>query len=248
MFKNVLVISDNAYLCQKFIEIIKKKNFEHCAFKFSISPFSNRKDFDFNDDQLEILDLRKSECIDYIKKEFDLVISIHCKQIFPIELISYVKCINVHPGFNPINRGWYPQVFSIINKTPIGATIHEIDDKLDHGHIIARELVTKSSFDTSETLYLKIAKKELELLEKNIENIINKNYELFEPEGEGNLYLKKDFNDLLEIKLEDKVVVGDFLDKLRALTHGDFRNAYFIDSNTGKKVFVTVNLIPDNNE
>jgi hypothetical protein len=34
---------------------------------------------------------------------------------------------------------------------------------------------------------------------------------------------------------------GEFIDRLRALTHGDFRNAYFIDS-SGVKVFVRISL------
>jgi methionyl-tRNA formyltransferase len=159
-----------------------------------------------------------------------------------------VKCINIHPGFNPINRGWYPQVFSIINKLPVGATIHEIDEKLDHGNIIAREFVNKESYDTSESLYNKIVDKEIELLELNIENIISGNFKVTVPEEEGNLNLKKDFNKLLELDLEEQISVGDLINRLRALTHGDFNNAYFIDPSTGKKIFIRINLKPEDYE
>ena len=229
MYENILIISDNLYLCKGFLEIIKSKKISKCFFTFSISPFSNKEDFDvLNGVDVKVFDLKKLEDIDFIKKNFDLIFSIHCKQIFPVELINQVKCVNIHPGYNPINRGWYPQVFSIINKTPIGATIHEIDDKLDHGSIIARELVAKNGFDTSETLYNKIVEKELELLENNIEKIINNNYKVIKPECEGALYLKKDFNELLELNLKEEVLAGDFIDRLRALTHGNFKNAYFM--------------------
>jgi methionyl-tRNA formyltransferase len=189
-----------------------------------------------------VFDLKNQKHIDFIKNNYDLVISIHCKQLFPVELINHLKCINVHPGLNPFNRGWYPQIFSIIKKTPIGVTIHEIDEKLDHGSIIIRESIIKNNFDTSESLYSKIVAKELELLENNIEKIISNNYEIIVPEGEGILYLKKDFNDLLELNLKEQVLVGDLIDKLRALTHGDFKNAYFIDPDTDKKIFVSIKL------
>lgn len=248
MYKNILVISDNLYLTGKFIEIIKDKKFDNCTFTFSISPFSNKENFLSLCSEIKIFDLKNTEDIICIKEGYDLVFSIHCKQIFPIELISYVKCINIHPGYNPINRGWYPQVFSIINKTPIGATIHEIDEYLDHGAIIARELVSKSNSDTSESLYNKIVEKEVELLEDNLEKIISNDYLVIKPEVEGNLYLKKDFTNLLELNLNEEILAGDFIDRLRALTHGNFNNAYFIDRDSGNKVFVSINLKTEKDE
>lgn len=249
MYKNVLIISDNLYLCKRFLDIIERKKMSNCLFTFSISPFSNKVDFyDLISDGIKVFDLKNQKHIDFIKSNYDLIFSIHCKQIFPIELLSHIKCINIHPGYNPINRGWYPQVFSIIQKLPIGATIHEIDEKLDHGFIIDREIVDKTSYDTSETLYNKIISKEIELLENNFEKIINNNYKVIEPESEGNLYIKKDFNKLLELDLNEQVSVGNLIDRLRALTHGDFKNAYFVDPNTQKKIFVNIELIPEDNE
>ena len=246
MFKNVLIISDNSYLCGKFIEIIVKKKIIESLFSVGISPYSNIEDFkDLKGYTPTVFNLKDSNDIDIIKTSFDLIFSLHCKQIFPFELVNSIKCINIHPGFNPINRGWYPQVFSIIHKLPIGATIHEIDDKLDHGLIIDRAEVLKTSFDTSQSLYNKILSKEIELLEINIENIINNCYKTFPAENEGNLFLKKDFNNLLEIQLNEIVIVRDFIDRIRALTHGNLKNAYFIDENTNKKVFVTINLSPE---
>lgn len=249
MFKNVLIISDNQYLSKKFFEIIERKKIINCSFSLSISPFSNDQDFNIYDNiDFQVFDLRNQKNVDFIKKTYDLVFSIHCKQIFPIDLINHVKCINIHPGFNPINRGWYPQVFSIINKLPVGATIHEIDEKLDHGNIIAREFVTKENFDTSESLYNKIVDKEIELLELNIENIISGNYKVTIIEEEGNLYLRKDFNKLLKLDLDEQISIGDLINRLRALTHGDFNNAYFIDPSTGKKIFIGIRLKPENHE
>lgn len=249
MYKKALIISDNLTLCKGFLQIIEKKKISNCLFTFSISPFSKEQDFKvLNGHGVKVLDLKNYEHIEFIKSNYDLVFSLHCKQIFPDELLNHLKCINIHPGFNPINRGWYPQVFSIIKKTPIGATIHEIDGKLDHGPIIAREFVLKSRFDTSETLYNKVIAKELELLENNIQNIISNTYQVINPEVEGTLYLKKDFNELLELNLNERVVVGDLIDRLRALSHGDFKNAYFIDPETGNRIFVSIKLFPEINE
>ncbi len=245
MFKNVLIISDNKYLAEKFFDIVEKKKFHNCNFSLAISPFSNIDDFKFHDIEVNVYDLKKAFDIDLIKSKFDLVFSIHCKQLFPSNLINYVKCINIHPGFNPVNRGWYPQVFSIINDLPIGATIHEIDEKIDNGNIIAQEYVRKFAYDTSGSLYKRVINKEIELLDINIEKIIANSYSISTPKGDGNLYLKKDFNELLELNLNEQTSVGKLLNRLRALTHGDLRNAYFIDAETQEKIYVKVVLTPE---
>ena len=104
MYKNVLIISDNLYLCNRFLEIIERKKIPNCLFTFSISPFSNKEDFKILDADIKVFDLKDQKHIDVIKNNYDLIFSIHCKQIFPFDLINHLKCLNVHPGFNPINK------------------------------------------------------------------------------------------------------------------------------------------------
>ena len=241
--QQILVISDNPLLCVKFSNIVREKIYGNFNFEFACSPFSNP--VQFNPVELNQIDLRNTATINNILEKYTKVFSIHCKQIFPVELVHGIKCINIHPGYNPINRGWYPQVFSIIHDLPIGATIHEIDNKLDHGPIIAREFVEKYDYDTSETLYNRILVKEVDLLNKYLPQILENKYSVIMPENEGNIYLKKDFNDLLKIDLDKNYSAGEFIDKLRALTHGSYSNAYFLDRKTGEKIFVGINLKKD---
>lgn len=240
--KNVLIISDNLYLCQASAKIFSKYNTSF-IFDYGVSPFSNLNDFASQlDNKVQTFDLKDHNDVERITSTYNLVISLHCKQLFPEELFTQVKCINVHPGYNPINRGWYPQVFAIINDNKVGATIHEIDGEIDHGNIIDRGFVEKQITDTSKSLYDKILIKEMELLENNIEAILNNTYHTISPESEGELYLKKDFNNLRELDLNEKVSTLELINKLRALTHGDFKNAFFIDPQSGKKVYISVSL------
>lgn len=249
MFKNVLIISDNLSLCKQFYSIIEKKKIGTTQFTFSTSPFTNVDTFIVADNiNTKVFNLKDQTAIDEIIATYDLVFSIHCKQIFPADLVTKVKCINVHPGYNPINRGWYPQVFAIINDYQIGATIHEIDAELDNGHIIARAFVNKEVYDTSETLYNKVIAKEIELLEEYLDSILANNYEAFAPESESNLFLKKDFNQLLHLDLNEETTVGKVIDKLRALTHGSYSNAYFIDEKSGRKIYVGIQLKQEEDE
>ena len=243
MKKKILIISDNLFLCKEFESIIETTELDGIEYDFSISPFSDYDSFsDTLKNKVSVRNLKDNRHVDEICVIYDIVFSVHCEQIFPEKLVSSVKCINIHPGYNPLNRGWYPQVFSILNDYPIGATIHEIDNELDNGPIVDRALVNKYSWDTSQSLYNRVVALEIDLIRKNIKKIISNSYETIKPDGKGNLYLKKDFNDICEIKLDELKTVGETIDRLRALTHGDYKNAFFIDSETGKKIFISIEL------
>lgn len=243
MYNDVLIITDNLLISNKVERVIALPIFDSVNWKFAISPVSKINEFSASlKNQVSIYNLKLQSHIEDIVNKFDLVISIHCKQLFPEELYSKVKCINVHPGYNPINRGWYPQVFAIINDLPIGATIHEITAELDNGPIIVRALVLSDITDTSETLYNKILDKELELFEEYLPSIIRGTYKTIQPEDDGNLFLKRDFDSLKELKLNETMSTIQFVNTLRALSHGNFKNAFFIDPETGDKIYVSINL------
>lgn len=238
--KKILVISDNPNLVYRFVNEVWTL-VDNLKYNLAVmcSPFSKIETFKVSTGVSHI-DLRNASDIEKIL-EYELVISIHCKQLFPDCLLNKVRCINVHPGYNPINRGWYPQVFSIINNLEIGATIHEIDEKLDHGKIIKRQKVEKLSYDTSLSLYNRIINTEIELLKTCINEILENRYDSFIPECEGVLYLKKDFNELCKLDMNMEITMGKAIDILRALSHGNYKNAYFINE-FGKKIFVSINL------
>lgn len=243
MYRNILFISDNLTLCKGVEKILKQPSFTKFNFRFAISPFSDIDLFSVElSTSVNTLDLRDEKAVEMISEKFDLVFSIHCKQLFPTPLVNKVKCINIHPGYNPYNRGWYPQVFSILNEEVIGATIHEIDEEIDNGAIIARELIEKSNIDTSGTLYDKILNKELEMFDTHILSILHNSYKVQSPEKKGRLYLKNDFKELCCLDLNQQGTMGDFIKTLRALTHKDFKNAYYIDSKTGEKIYISINI------
>lgn len=248
MYRKILVITDNIDISKRFEQLISNRIYINQCFVFAISPFSSKKLFEKSlKNEVQVLDMKNSGDIANIIEKYDLVISIHCKQIFPKMLVEKIKCINVHPGYNPMNRGWYPQVFAIIDNLPIGATIHEIDEKLDHGKIIDREFVYKGFADTSKEIYNRVVAKELELLSINLPSILNKTYNSYHPENEGKVNLKKDFNKLLEFDLDEEASFKIFINRLRALTHGEFKNAYFIDPETHKKIFMRIELEKEGN-
>lgn len=188
------------------------------------------------------IDVRRN--LEMIIENYELVISVHCFQFFPEKLVNSVRCINLHPGYNPINRGWYPQVFAIIKGLKIGATIHEMDAKLDNGPIIARSFVEYGIEDNSKSIYDRVLLQEIKLLTDNFEDIIFGTYKTILPENRGDFFSKKDYSELCKINLACQGSYLEFYNHLRALTHGDYWNAWFLNEQ-GEKVFIRLEVKVD---
>lgn len=181
--KKIFVITDNKVIFEEFKKIVAKKD---VIFEYFCSPKSI-KIFEYEISLNQIKTIVMKENVNFfISNNYDLGISCHSKQLFPAKLVTTVLCINIHPGLNPYNRGWFPQVFSIINKLPIGATIHVMDEEIDHGDIIIQEEVKINSFENSLDVYNKVQAKEIELFQQVIDDIVENNIKKIKPKSEGN--------------------------------------------------------------
>ena len=200
-----------------------------------------KKIFDLRKLQVLIESSDLYEDLSVLIGKYDLIISAHCKKLFPKKILESCRIINIHPGLNPYNRGMYPHVFSIINGLPAGATIHEIDEKIDNGDIIVQKEVQMYIYEDSKELHERIMKVEMELFESHFDEIIYGTYTKTKPHIEGNINYKKDFKELCEINLWDVDTFEGHINKLRALTYGDYKNAYFYDED-GNKIYIKVEL------
>lgn len=229
---NILVISDNHNLVSFFQLLINKKNIqENIEYCYSLS---NKQPKSLIDIGATCIDLKESSIVKRLISNYDLIFSLHCKQIFPNEIVEKVRCINIHPGLNPNNRGWYPQVFSIINNKKIGATIHLIDREIDNGDIICQKEVEIYHEDTSLDVYNRVQEAEKDLLNEWITRIIYSDYTAYKPSHNGNYNSVSDFKRLCELNLKQNGTLGEHINLLRALTHGNFNNAYFTDEDKNK--------------
>lgn len=72
---------------------------------------------------------------------FDAVVSFGYRHILPNEVRKTARrpAINLHISYLPFNRGAHPNFWSWIENTQAGVTIHEIDDGIDTGPIIAQQ-------------------------------------------------------------------------------------------------------------
>ena len=228
----VMIISDNIELSKFTIDYLKK-------FKISFKMFHTKKNNELTKINSKYLDLKKIK-IKNLEKEFKKIISIHCHKIIQKKIIEKFECINFHPGYNPYNRGMFPQVFSIINRKDCGATIHKMTSKIDQGPIIERKKIIINNYDTSYEVYRKIIKLQKILIKKNIIQIINNKHKYKIISNKGNYNSIKKFKKLCKLNLKSKKTLSEHIDLLRALSHKGYKNAYYIKNK--KKIFVSLKI------
>ena len=101
----------------------------------------------------------------------DIFVVFHYGLIIPQEILSLPKhgTLNLHPSLLPKYRGASPIRSALINgETETGVTVMLMDEKMDHGPILAQEKITIDGDDTNETLEKKITPLGIELLLKTI--------------------------------------------------------------------------------
>jgi methionyl-tRNA formyltransferase len=134
-----------------------------------------------------------------IFKENDFILLFGFRKIIPENIIKKLKkpIYNIHLSFLPFNRGAHPVLWSLINNTPFGVSIIEIDRGIDTGKIIFRKKininVNLKKYSTINKIYKYIFLKAEILFKKNFIKILKKQYKLTPNNSTKNdIHYKKD--------------------------------------------------------
>lgn len=128
--------------------------------------------------------------------EPDLIISYNYRYIIKEDVIRLMpnKIINLHISLLPWNRGAHPNLWSFLEDTPKGVTIHVIDAGIDTGDILLqKEVLIEEAKETLKSSY-NILHQEIQQLFKYSWNKMRK-FEITprpQPFG-GSVHYKKDF-------------------------------------------------------
>ncbi|MHC4395565.1 MAG: formyltransferase family protein [Planctomycetota bacterium] len=137
----------------------------------------------------------------------ELAISYNYRYIISEDIVSFMegKIINLHISLLPHNRGAHPNLWSFINNTPKGVTIHLIDKGIDTGDILLQKGVALDEHsETLESSYKCLHHEIQRLFIANWDKI--KNFQIppkLQSEG-GSLNYVKDSAKIMEI-FGDKV-------------------------------------------
>ena len=235
----LLIIADDDDLLQFFKREIQSRSFQRQIVVDYRYSCRNGNPGPMIAAGLTVIDLSDESTIQTISSRYDLILSLHCFQIFPRKLVERIRCINIHPGFNPYNRGMHPYVFSIVTELPAGATIHLMGSRIDHGDIIAQKKVEVLPSDTSLEVLRKSQDAEKELIRVHLESIIEANYDHAPPSSTGSINSFKDYEALCELDLAHTGTLKEHINRLRATTWGSRYEGHFVGAD-GKKYLVGV--------
>jgi methionyl-tRNA formyltransferase len=121
----------------------------------------------------EVQSVNKPDFVDWLKgNQIDVVVSIAFPKILKQPLLSTPPkgCINYHTALLPRYRGRMPLFWALLNGEPeVGITVHEMDEGIDSGAIIAQERVGVEPSDSLHDLYIKTTQRGAGVLVKAIQ-------------------------------------------------------------------------------
>lgn len=188
--------------------------------------------------------LHNSDVIEAIREWApDIGLSVLFDYLLKPELLSIFRhgVVNLHPAYLPYNRGQYPNVWSIIEGTSSGVTLHYIDEGIDTGDIIAQKEVPVEPVDTGETLYRKLERSSVELFMEMWPQIKAVKAPRMSQKGEaGTYHSTRDVDAIDEIDLDRAYIARDLINIIRARTFPPYKGAYSIVK--GKRVYMRLEL------
>jgi methionyl-tRNA formyltransferase len=156
------------------------------------------------------------------------IVSCGYRHIVPEEILAVPTegCLNLHPSLLPFNRGANPNVWSIVDGTPAGVTLHYMDAGVDTGNIIAQQAVETQFSDTGKTLQSRLEDAQVELFRSVWLQVVAGEIESeTQDKNAGTYHRSEEFEELCKLDPDETVQVKQFLDRLRALTYPPYDNA-----------------------
>lgn len=128
------------------------------------------------------------------EQAFDLTVSYTYRYILSVEVIHALNdnVVNMHNSLLPFNRGADPNLWSIVDRTPRGVTLHYMDTELDKGYIIVQRVVNDTDEETLTSSYYNLDRAAKQLFQDSF-----KDYKFWpelkkKAEGKGTYHASKD--------------------------------------------------------
>ena len=140
--------------------------------------------------------LRSRETLTSIE-DAEWLISYNHHQIIPPHILSQFdkQAINLHISHLPWGRGAHPNVWSWIEDSPKGVTIHQMDEGIDTGPILLQRSARISETETLRSSYLMLQAKIQSLFIFYWEDIKNGYFIGHAQAGKGSYHNKKELEE-----------------------------------------------------
>ncbi len=129
------------------------------------------------------------------------IVSYNYRYIIREDIIVFLKgkIINLHIAFLPWNRGADPNLWSFVDNTPKGVTIHRVTNGLDKGEILLQEEMNFSDDETFRSSYKKLHETIQSLFINNWEALKNDSLKIISQDTKGTYHRIKDKEDIMKL-------------------------------------------------
>lgn len=150
-----------------------------------------------NDNVTRFASSQKEEIFRQIEElSFDVLLSQGCPFVLPVSRMRKPgqRFINVHPSYLPRLQGKHPANGALLFGEPfVGATLHEMEDRVDAGRIIHQEKFPLTPDVDLPLLYDLLFDLEGRVFEAGMRKLIDSGFAFAgeEPQGEGSYYSRR---------------------------------------------------------
>ena len=188
----------------------------------------------------------------HLLQKADWFLLLSWKHIISADLINLPRraVINLHYSLLPSYRGVYPVNWAITNgEKNTGFTYHFVNERIDDGEIFMQVDVPVRLSDTARTLQSRIDDEVCHHFDGFLDRLLVSDFR--DPpleaekvkESKGEYYSRVRFERACRIDLKKNYRGEEFFNILRGLTFLEgSRNAYIIDGDSGKRIYVSINL------
>lgn len=181
--------------------------------------------------------------------QLDFIVGVHFPYVIPPEVLELPSrgVLNLHPAYLPFNRGWHTPSWAILDQTPIGATLHFMDDGIDTGDMVAQERIEPGPGETADSLYQRLKELELEVFRKAWPSLADGSYRRTPQDpSKGTSHVKADLltDEVRRIDMEQPMPAGELIRRLRALTTSDPAEAAWFERD-GRRFRIRVAIEED---
>lgn len=158
-----------------------------------------------------------------------LVVSYNYTHIVSEEILSFMNgnIINLHISCLPWNRGANPNLWSFLEDTPKGVTIHRMEKGLDTGAILyQREMFFDETKETLASTYQKLNEEIVRLFQEHWTEIWEGTYPVIPQQGKGSYHELKDMRKLLHDRKIDRLDWNMTIRDFKKVMLGDCTNEY----------------------
>jgi len=137
-----------------------------------------------------------------------------------------IGAVNIHPSALPYNKSRHSAFWGIMNGTPLGATIHWMDESFDTGDIIAQATFEDDGVMSAEEVYGRQLSLCLELFDQHLPSTLIDNPPRINQPAGGSYHFERDIRNATTFDGSDSITMEKLLRLARGTRMGS--NGFYV--------------------